>query len=131
MQANQTDLQLFIDLGFILLAAFFLMTEQAPRLQVPLPGEQLLEQMESVPVVFEVHFDEHMQVVLLRQQDQELFCTAVTMVETRACLRGASEDATSTLLILSPQGGATLQQMVSILDLCLAEKLACTISGRS
>lgn len=131
MRANQTDLQLFIDLGFILLAAFFLLTEQAPRLQVPLPEEQVLEQTESVPTIFEVHFDERMQVVLLRQQDQELFCTANTRAETQACLHRASEDATSTLLVLSPQGGATLQQMVSILDLCLAEELACTIAGRS
>ena len=128
MQESQVDLQLFIDLGFILLAAFFLLTEQAPRLQVQLPGEQDLEQSESSPVIYEVHFDERMQVMLLRQSDQAVFCTATTAVEAQACLRRANQESPGSLLVLSPQGRATLQQMVSLMDLCLAEGLDCSVA---
>ncbi|MDE2730204.1 MAG: hypothetical protein OXU68_04425 [Bacteroidota bacterium] len=129
MREGQADLQLFIDLGFILLAAFFLLTEQMPRLQVPLPQET--EQSESAPVIYEVHFDERMQVMLLRQSDQEVFCTSTNVSEARACMRRVKTERPGSLLVLSPQGGSTLQQMVSLLDLCLAEGLSCSVAGGS
>lgn len=131
MRGDQIDLQLFIDLGFILLAAFFILTEQSARLQVPMPLEQQPEQIETTQVVYDLNFDAQMQIVLLRQPDQQLFCSANTLEQTQICMRRAGQQAASTLIVLSPIGEATLQQMVSLLDLCLAEQLSCTIAGQN
>ncbi len=132
MEANRTDLQLFIDLGFILLAAFFLLTEQAPRLQVPLPGEEESAMpVDDTPTLYAVHFDERMQVVVLRQPEQTLFCSSMTIAQLQACLQGVHAETPNSLLMLSPQGHATLQQLVSLLDLCLAQGWECTIAGQA
>ncbi len=129
MEAHRTDLQLFVDLGFILLAAFFLLTEQVPRLQVPLPGEeQEAEAPEAVTEVYTVHFDERMQVVVVHEPEQTPFCTAATVAALQTCLVRVHVQTPESVLLLSPQGDATLQQLVTLLDLCLAQRWACTIA---
>ena len=132
MKAKDTDLQLFVDLGFILLAAFFLLTEQNPRLQVPLPGRQAEPAaVEASPTLYEVYFDERMQVVVVRQPEETVFCSSSSVADLHDCLYRVHTQTPKSLLVLSPQGRATLQQLVSLLDLCVAQGWACTFAGQA
>ena len=132
MRQHHEDLQLFIDLGFILLAAFFMLTEQSVLLQVPLPGDDDDQQVASEAerqAVYEVHFDERMQVVVLRQPGDVFYCSSASdMAQLEVCLLRLHSESPNSLLVLSPQGAATLQQLVSLLDFCLEHSWESTTS---
>ena len=61
-----------------------------------------------------MHIDERMQVVVLQQPGDVLYCSSASdMAQLEACLRRLRSETPNSLLVLSPQGAATLQQLVS------------------
>ena len=87
MEDDRSDLLLFIDLGFILLVGFLILTETTPEAEVPLPSES---QEESDPVpLYEVRFDDRMQFLVLRLPQQTAACVPETLAHLAGCLEQA------------------------------------------
>ena len=127
MENDRPDMLLFIDLGFILLVGFLMLTETDPQAEVLLPSES---EEESAPTLaYEVQFNDRMQFMVLRLPEREEGCFPVTLVELATCMEQASRMDTKVSFVLAPQGRATVQQMVSMLDLCTRRSWQCTVSS--
>jgi len=127
MNHARTDILLFIDLGFILLVGFLMLVETATQAEVLLPNES---QAESNPgVVYEVQFDERMRFMVLLLPQGEPACVPETLVHLASCLEQASRQNMKVSFLLAPQGRATVQQMVSMLDLCTRRGWRCTVGN--
>ena len=127
MENGRSDILLFIDLGFILLAGFLMLTETTPEADVPLPNGL---QAESDPVpLYEVRFDDRMHFMVLRLPQREEACAPATLASLAGCLEQAYRQNAKTVFVLSPQGEATVQQMVSMLDLCSRRGWQCTVNN--
>ena len=127
MESDRSDLLLFIDLGFILLVGFLMLTETAPEAEVPLPNES---QEESDPVpLYEVRFDDRMHFMVLRLPQYAEACTPETLAHLAGCLEQAYRQDGRTVFVLAPQGEATVQQLVAMLDLCSRRGWKCTVSN--
>lgn len=127
MEKDRSDLLLFIDLGFILLVGFLMLTETTPEVDVPLPDGQ---QEESDPVpLYEVQFDDRMQFLVLRLPQSEAACIPTSLATLAGCLEQAYRQNARTIFVLSPQGEATVQQLVSMLDLCTRRGWQCTVNN--
>lgn len=127
MEEDRSDLLLFIDLGFILLVGFLMLTETTPEVEVPLPDGQ---QEESDPVpLYEVQFDDRMRFLVLRLPQSEVACVPTTLASLAGCLEQAYRQDMKTVFVLSPQGEATVQQLVSMLDLCSRRDWQCTVNS--
>ena len=128
MQEDRTDLMVFIDLGFVLLVGFLILTETAPRSNVALPGdmEEPSESMSEL-AVFNVHFneEEHFQ----GDNGIELFCDLNGLTLLESCVQQVvTSHARAVVFVLVPAGRATVQQMVTLLDLCKLNDWACSVS---
>ena len=127
MEKDRSDLLLFIDLGFILLVGFLMLTETTPEAEVPLPNES---QEESDPVpLYEVQFDDRMHFLVLRLPRSEAACVPETLAHLAGCLEQVYRQNARTIFVLSPQGEATVQQLVSMLDLCSRRGWQCTVNN--
>ncbi len=127
MEKDRSDLLLFIDLGFILLVGFLMLTETTPEAEVPLPNES---QEESDPVpLYEVQFDDRMHFMVLLLPQRTAACAPETLAHLAGCLEQAYRQDGKSIFVLSPQGEATVQQLVSMLDLCTRRGWQCTVNN--
>ena len=84
-QENRTDLMVFIDLAFILLVGFLILTDTAPREIVALPGEAEDQPAQGdTPEVFQVHFDENLRFVV--ESGQQIACQPNDLAQLTACM---------------------------------------------
>lgn len=127
MEDDRSDLLLFIDLGFILLVGFLMLTETTPEAEVPLPNESR-EESDPVPL-YEVRFDDQMHFMVLWLPQRVEACVPATLAHLAGCLEQAYKQDERTVFVLSPQGEATVQQLVSMLDLCTRRNWRCTVSN--
>ncbi len=127
MQEDRTDLMVFIDLGFVLLVGFLILTETAPRSNVALPGDV---EEPSEPItdlsVFNIHFNEMEQFRV--ENGVQLFCDLQGSDQLQSCMQQIVQNLVEDVVfVLIPTDQATVQQMVSILDLCSQNGWTCTI----
>ncbi|MXW64974.1 MAG: hypothetical protein F4Y00_06840 [Bacteroidetes bacterium SB0662_bin_6] len=127
MENDRSDILLFIDLGFILLVGFLILTETTPEAEVPLPNESQ-EERDPAPL-YEVQFDERMQFLVLRLPQSEAACVPASLATLAGCLEQTYRQNARTIFVLSPQGEATVQQLVSMLDLCSRRGWQCTVNN--
>ena len=119
MKRSYTSLLRIIDLGLLLLMAFFAVTHLNSDVQVALPSDKLSPSAD----VYRAVFTASMQLYLEQLPEGKRICQASTSDGIGACLRqvrGAS-------LLLAPTETATLQHLVHILDICHVEKVLCAI----
>lgn len=127
MEGDRADMLVFIDLGFILLVGFLMLTETEPQAEVLLPNES---EEASAPVLsYEVQFDDRMNFLVLQLPERQPACATVTLVDLAFCMDQADRQADKVAFVLAPQGRATVQQMVAMLDLCTRRSWQCTVSN--
>ena len=128
MKGNRTDLILFIDLSFVLLVGLLVLTETAPRSNVVLPGDaEEPSEAVSALAVFNVHFDEEAQHWIV--SDMLRFCNVDGQKLLEPCMQQIVQDHASAVFVLVPVGQATVQQLVTLLDLCKFKDWTCTVSN--
>jgi len=128
MKNDRTDLMVFIDLGFVLLAGFLLVTETAPRNNVALPGDA--EQSSSPPtelLVHNVHFSEEKRFWI--EDGVQTFCDLNTVQSLQVCMRQIVQSRVGAVFVLVPTGRATVQQLVGLLDVCEHNDWTCTVNN--
>ena len=128
--SDRSDLMVFIDLGFILLVGFLVLTDTTPKENVPLPARQNEEQrFEEERQVYEVLFDVNLSIRVVDMRAQAEICAPEGLDAVVACLTSLVEQSASTVFVLAPQGHATVQQLVSFLDLCYHNGWRCTVNN--
>lgn len=127
MEKDRSDLLLFIDLGFILLVGFLMLSETTPEVGVPLPDGQ--QEESDTALLYEVQFNERMQFLVLRLPRSEAACIPASIETLAVCLEQTYRQNARTIFVLSPQGEATVQQLVSMLDLCTRRGWQCTVNN--
>lgn len=132
MKEDRSDLMLFIDLGFILLVGFLVLTDTTPKENVPLPSgenEEQREEPEEDRRIYEVLFDIHLDFLVVTTNEHSDVCSSTGLNALVACLTPLVTDSASTVFVLAPQGRATVQQLVSLLDLCYRNAWRCTVDS--
>ena len=122
------DLMLFVDLSFLLLVGLLMLTETAPRINVVLPGD-VEEPSESVSTlsVFNVHFSEEGYLGI--ESDMQWSCDVDEQKLLESCMRQIVQDHAGAVFVLVPVRQATVQQLVTLLDLCKLNDWTCTVSN--
>lgn len=110
----------FIDLGLLLLLAFLSVVELNPTLQVPLPGKPGNPQE---VIAARVVFNQDWEGILTRLDQPAILCQIAGIVELAACM----EQHASMRFLLAPVETATVQQVVTLLDLCRRAAHPCEI----
>ena len=133
MQDDRSDLMLFIDLGFILLVGFLVLTDSTPRENIPLPADEEAEQQEEPEgerYVYDVLFGADLDFVIIAAHNRSQVCAPVGLDALVACLVPlVAQPPGVTVFLLAPQGRATVQQLVSLLDLCFRNQWRCTVDS--
>ncbi len=111
MNRDQVHMLRFIDLGLLLLLAFLSVAELNPTLQVPLPSESQTEQQ---TVAARITFDRHWSTTISRLDQKEMICETRDIASLRDCLQSQS----FMQFLVAPDAEATVQQIVTVLDLC-------------
>jgi len=119
MKRSYTSLLRIIDLGLLLLMAFFAVADLSEDIHVTLPDDRLSEPGS----VYRIVFDASMHMRLEQLPGRGLVCQARGVADMLECLQQFS---TSSFL-LAPTGTATLQQMIQVLDICSSAKALCVI----
>ncbi len=130
MKEDRSDLMLFIDLGFILLVGFLVLSDTTPKENVPLPAgdeEEQPREPEEDRRVFEVLFTADLQFLVVAVREQSQVCAPVGMEAFTSCLSAVASS--SAVFVLAPQGLATVQQLVSLLDVCHRNQWRCTVNS--
>ena len=129
MQGDRSDLLVFIDLGFILLVGFLLVSDTTQKENVALPGDKDEEQQNQteIGVTYEVQFNANLDFLVLNLREQVVICFASGAEELTSCILPLTDSASQPVFVLSPYGLATVQQLVSILDLCKRSEWRCTV----
>ena len=129
MQEDRSDLMVFIDLGFILLVGFLLISDTTHKENVALPSEQGQEQQKptEMGVTYEVQFNAVLDFLVLNLREQVVTCSASGVEELTSCILPLTNSPPQPVLVLSPYGRASVQQLVSILDLCKRSEWRCTV----
>ena len=122
MNKDRSDLMVFIDLGFLLLVGFLILTETTPRVNVVLPGTEETADTEDETEVFNLHFGEALQFYI--DDGQEILCNPGSLEELISCMTQQSQTA---VFVLIPTSSAPVQNLVSLLDLCQQYNRTCTI----
>lgn len=125
MKGDRSDLMVFIDLGFVLLVGFLILTETAPRINVALPGEPEVEERstsEDQPDVFNLRFSGTLG--FLVDDGQEAVCNPEGLEALVSCMEQLPRTA---IFVLIPEGQAPVQHLVSLLDLCRRYDRTCTV----
>ena len=118
----------FIDLGLVLLMAFLAVADISAEAQVQLPGGEVAEMNQAV--LYRLTFDETMQAQVEQLPRGATYCRASDIATLSACMLSAFEEhGDEVRFVLAPHGGAILQQLVILLDLCEAEGLRCTVES--
>ncbi len=128
MEKDRTDLMVFIDLGFVLLVGFLLLTETAPRNNVALPGDA--EQPLTPPtelLVHNVHFSGQGRFWI--EDGVQTFCDLNTAQSLQACMQQIVQSRVGAVFVLVPAGRATVQQLVELLDVCEFNNWTCTVNN--
>lgn len=122
------DLIVFIDLGFVLLVGFLILTETAPRSNVALPGdaEEASVSMSEL-TVFNIHFNEEGRFWVENGTHQ--FCDLGDVELLESCVQGVAQNYAGGVFVLVPAGLATVQQFVSLLDMCTFNEWTCTVNN--
>lgn len=119
---------MFIDLGFVLLVGFLILTETAPRSNVALPGdaEETSESMSEL-TVFNLHFngDGRFRV----ENGTHQFCDLDDVELLESCMQQVAQNHVGAVFILVPEGLATVQQLVSLFDMCTLNEWTCTVNN--
>ncbi len=110
----------FIDLGLLLLLAFLSVAELNPTLQVPLPGKPGSPQEVAAARVV---FNQNWEGMLTRLDQSVILCRTADIVELATCM----EQHASMRFLLAPVEAATVQQVVTLLDLCRRAAHPCEI----
>lgn len=110
----------FIDLGLLLLLAFLSIAELNPTLQVSLPGKP---GKPSEVAATRVEFDQDWDGMLTRLDRSAILCQTAGIVELAACMKQHA----STQFLLAPAEAASVQQVVTLLDLCTRAAHLCEI----
>ncbi len=110
----------FIDLGLLLLLAFLSVAELNPTLQSPLPGRR---GNPTDVIAVRVVFNENWSAVLTRLDPSAPLCQTTTISELSTCMQRYA----SMRFLLAPEDKATVQQIVTLLDLCKKATHACEI----
>jgi len=120
MKRSGGHLLRFIDLGLLLLLAFLSVAELNPTVQVALPGKPGASQK---LIVARVSFNQNWDTVVKRLDNSEVLCQMTAAPEIAACMgrQGPIQ------FLLAPVQAATIQQVVTLLDLCSATSLRCAI----
>ncbi len=127
MENDRADMLIFIDLGFILLVGFLMLTETESQAEVVLPSES--QEASAPSLAYEVQFDDRMHFMMLWLPERIEACSPATLVELAACMEQAWRLDSQVSFVLAPQGRATVQQMVAMLDLCTRRSWRCTVSN--
>lgn len=129
MQGDRSDLMVFIDLGFILLVGFLLVSDTTQKENVALPSDKEEEQQNQaeIGVTYEVQFNANFDFLVLNLREQVVVCFASGIEEFASCVLSLTEAASQPVFVLSPFGRASVQQLVSLLDLCKRSEWRCTI----
>lgn len=122
MEKDRSDLMVFIDLGFLLLVGFLILTETTPRVNVVLPSNEETATPEQEVDVFNLHFGEALQFRI--DNGQEILCAPQSLEELVSCMMGQDQTA---VFVLIPTSVAPVQNLVSLLDLCQRYNRTCTI----
>lgn len=118
----------FIDLGLVLLMAFLAVADISAEAQVQLPGGEVTEMNQAV--LYRLKFDETMQARVEQLPRGATYCRASDIATLSACMLSVFEEhGDEVRFVLAPHGGAILQQLVILLDLCEAEGLRCTVES--
>ena len=122
MKRSSGHLLRFIDLGLLLLLAFLSVAELNPTLQVQLPGKSNTSRGTAVArVVFDHDWNGSVQ----RLDNSMVFCKTSSIGALEACM--TQQDRIRFLLV--PVNAATVQQIVSLLDVCKTALLQCVIEA--
>ncbi len=121
-----------MDLGFLLLMSFLLVADIATEQQVTLPGGQ--EMATEMASVYRLRFNRPLETVLEDLKDHTIYCQPHGLETLRACLadlrqRFVARGRRAPRIVLHPEDGAVVQQLVDLLDLCRHEALSCTIES--
>ena len=128
MNEDRSDLMVFIDLGFVLLVGFLLLTETTPRNNVALPGD--VEQAQSQPLelaVHNLHFSGNQRFWI--EDGVQTFCDLVSIQSLEACMSQIVQSRTGVVFVLIPTLQASVQELVELLDLCEFKKWTCTVNN--
>ncbi len=131
MQEERSDLLVFIDLGFILLVGFLLVSDTSQKENVALPSEKEEEQQDptEIGVTYEVQFNANLDFLVLNLREQVVTCFASGIEEFTLCILPLTDSAPQPVFVLSPYGRASVQQLVSLLDACKRSKWRCTVDS--
>ncbi|MCY3487817.1 MAG: biopolymer transporter ExbD [Bacteroidetes bacterium] len=131
MKEDRSDLMVFIDLGFILLVGFLLVSDTTQKENVALPSEKEEEQQNptEIGVTYEVQFNAILDFLVLNLREQVVICSASGVEEFTSCILPLTDSAPKPVLVLSPYGRASVQQLVSLLDLCKRSEWRCTVDN--
>jgi len=123
MEHERSDLLVFIDLGFVLLVGFLILTETTPRVNVALPGEaEETAASEDDSQVFNLRFGGTLRFFV--DDGQETLCSPEGVEALLSCMEQLPRTA---IFVLVPEGQAPVQRLVSLLDLCRKYDRTCTV----
>ena len=113
----------FIDLGFVLLVGFLILTETTPRTSVALPGAaEETAPSDSASNVLNLHFNGTSEFLI--EDGQETLCNPASPEKLVSCMQ---QQPRTTIFVLIPEGPAHVQHLVSLLDLCRRHDWTCTV----
>lgn len=125
MKRSSGHLLRFIDLGLLLLLAFLSVAELNPTLQVPLPGKPGGLQEAAVA---RVKFNQDWEMAIMRLNPSQMLCRGKGTAELAACMnRHAPMRFLLVPYLNTPAEAATVQQVVTLLDICKRTAHLCEI----
>lgn len=110
MKSSYTTLIRIIDLGLLLLMAFFAVADLSPDMHVALPTGKAAEPVE----VYRIVLDANMHTRFEQLPAGDVRCEAATLATFKECLQRLA----GAHFLVEPGKATTLQQVVDVLDLC-------------
>lgn len=120
MTTSYATLLRIIDLGLLLLMAFFAVADLSEDLEVPLPAGRASEPTD----VYAISFDRAMHFSVRHLPGDEVTCRAQSLSGLARCLGRAPQ----ARFLINTMGRSTVQQLVDVLDVCKAEGASCSIA---
>jgi len=127
MKGDQSDIMVFIDLGFVLLVGFLILSETAPLYNVALPGSSDDETTEDVQLtLFNLHFSPS---AFLLESRGKVECQPQLFSSLITCMENVNETKQNPVFVLIPEEAATVQHLVALLDLCEYRVWQCSVEN--
>ena len=114
----------FIDLGLLLLMAFLVVAELNPTHEVAMPGRPGDNTTTEGLQHYRITFDEALRMEVQERPGGALLCRVLKPEDLLACLVKQRPG----YYLVVPQGQASVQQLVLILDICESVALTCMIT---